>query len=86
MEKQILEEIVAAIESAASKLAYGGEHLGMSVSDEERRTHVRRHLAELMVCLANREVKVGPVAMSWIREAKEDSFVDIRRIAREWSE
>ncbi len=85
VEKEIVEQIVAAVESAANMLVYGSENLGMSVSDEERRSHVRRLLAELIVCLTKRGVAVEPIGRKWIMEAKEDSFVDIRRIAREYS-
>lgn len=79
-----LYEIVAAVDSAAGKLAYGGDLVGASVSDQEKRAHVRRNLAELIVCLERHGIKVGPAAVGWIGDAKEDSFVDIRRIAREW--
>ena len=84
IENDVLQEIVAAVESAANKLAYGGEHAGMSVSEAERRVHFRRRLAELIICLANRGVEIGPAGMNWIKETKEDSFVDIRKITREW--
>ena len=77
-------EIVAAVESAAGKLAYGSDLVGVSVSDQEKRAHVRRSLAELIVCLQRRGIAVGPAGVGWIGDAKEDSFVDIRRIAREW--
>ena len=78
VEDEALYEIVAAVESAAGKLAYDVDHVGVSVSDRERRAHVRRMLAQLIVCLVRRGVTVGPTGMSWIGDAKEDSFVDIR--------
>ena len=84
MENDVLQEIVAAVESAANKLAYGGDHVGMSVSEAEKRVHFRRRLAKLIICLVNHGGKVGPVGMAWIEDAKKDRFVDIRRIAREW--
>ena len=80
----VLREIVSGVESAAGKLAYSGDLVGVSVSDQEKRAHVRRSLAELIVCLGRRGIKVGPTGVGWIGDAKEDSFVDIRRIAREW--
>ena len=83
LEDETLYEIVAAVESAAGKLGYNRDYVGESVSDQERRVHVRRMLAELIVCLVRREVKVGPVGMNWIGDAREDSFVDIRKIAKE---
>ena len=83
VEDEALYEIVAAVESAAGKLAYDVDHVGVSVSDQERRAHLRRMLAQLIVCLVRRGVTVGPTGMSWIGDAKKDSFVDIRQIARE---
>ena len=84
IENEEKEQIVAAVESAAGKLAYGKDLAQLSVSDQERRVHVRRNLAELIVCLQSRDVMVGRAGVSWISEAKEDTFVDIRRIAKKW--
>ena len=84
VDKDALCEIVAGVESAAGKLAYGGGFVGASVSDQEKRAHGRRGLAELIVCLERRGIKFGPTGVGWIGDAKEDCFVDIRQIAREW--
>lgn len=84
IENEEIHQIVAAIESAAGKLAYGRNLARTSVSDQERLVHIRRNLAEMIVCLQSRNVMVGPAGVKWIVEAKDDSFVDIRRIAREW--
>ena len=86
MEDDVGHDIIAAVDSAAEKLVYGGDHERMSVSDEELLAHFRRHLAELIVCLTGRGVKLGPVGTRWIKQAREDCFVDVRRIANEWRE